>query len=362
MARLSFNRNTERRKRIIAVLTMWLDMCVVVSWFLNFLSTSSSLHTYRPRIRSYSLDFYEKRDYVRRLVYDSDESCISQLRMNRAAFFKLCELLENIGGLKSTRNMLIDEQVAMFLYIISHHLKNRVIRHNFQRSGETISRHFHNVLNAVMHLQDHLFRKPEPILANCTDNRWKWFKNCLGALDGTYIRVKVPLADKPRYRTRKGEIATNMLGVCTPDLQFVYVLPGWEGSVADSRVLRDAITRRHGLKVPNGCYYLVDAGYTNCEGFFAPFRGQRYHLNEWRQGYQPTTPEEFFNMKHAAARNVIERREMSFDPIDVNVGENHHNDVVVEEDPIITIDPSDTWSNWRSELANQMFSEWLSEN
>ncbi|XVF59148.1 hypothetical protein PTKIN_Ptkin07bG0252500 [Pterospermum kingtungense] len=230
MARLGIIRNAERRKRIVAVLTIWLEMCVVVSWFLIFLSTTSSLHTYRPRIRSYSLDFYAKRDYVRRLLHDSDESCISQLRMNRAAFFKLCEMLKNIGGLKSTRNMLIDEQ----------------------RSGETISRHFHNVLNAVMHLQDHLFKKPEPIPTNSTDNRWKWFKNCLGALDGTYIKVKVPLADKPRYRTRKGDIATNMLGVCTPNLQFVYVLPGWEGSVADSRVLRDAITRRHGLKVPNG--------------------------------------------------------------------------------------------------------------
>ncbi|PPS18124.1 hypothetical protein GOBAR_AA02452 [Gossypium barbadense] len=94
-----------------------------------------------------------------------------------------------------------------------------------------------------------------------------------------------------------------MLGVCTPDMQFVYVLPGWEGSVTDGRVLRDAISRRHGLKVPHGCYYLVDAGYANCEGFLTPFRGQRYHLNEWRQGYQPSTPEEFFNMKHASARN-----------------------------------------------------------
>ncbi|PPR96830.1 hypothetical protein GOBAR_AA23836 [Gossypium barbadense] len=72
-----------------------------------------------------------------------------------------------------------------------------------------------------------------------------------------------------------------MLGVCTPNMQFVYVLPGWEGSVADGRVLRDAISRRHGLKVPHGCYYLVDAGYINCEGFLALFRGQRYHLNEW---------------------------------------------------------------------------------
>ena len=56
-----------------------------------------------------------------------------------------------------------------------------------------------------------------------------------------------------------------------------------------------------------GCYYLVDAGYTNCEGFLAPFRGQRYHLNEWRQGYQPSSPQEFFNMKHVSARNIIER-------------------------------------------------------
>ncbi|MFQ6663788.1 hypothetical protein Gotur_031166 [Gossypium turneri] len=198
--------------------------------------------------------------------------------------------------------MLVDEQVAMFLHIISHHLKNRVIKHHFSRSGETVSRSFHNVLNAVIRLQDVLFKKAEPIAANSTYPRWQWFKNCLGALDGTHIKTRVPTVDKPRYRTRKGDIATNMLGVYTPNMHFVYVLPSWEGYVADGRVLRDAISRRHGLKVPH-----VDAGYTNCEGFLAPFRGQRYHLNEWRQGYQPSTPEEFFNMKHASARNVIER-------------------------------------------------------
>ncbi|MFQ6622609.1 hypothetical protein Gotur_003029 [Gossypium turneri] len=40
---------------------------------------------------------------------------------------------------------------------------------------------------------------------------------------------------------RKGDIATNLLGVCTPDMHFVYVLPGWEGFVADGWVLQDAI-------------------------------------------------------------------------------------------------------------------------
>ena len=46
--------------------------------------------------------------------------------------------------------------------------------------------------------------------------------------------------------------ATNMLGVCTPGMQFVYAFPSWEGFVADRRVLRDAINRKHGLKVPHG--------------------------------------------------------------------------------------------------------------
>ena len=62
----------------------------------------------------------------------------------------------------------------------------------------------------------------------------------------------MPLADKPRYRNRKGEITTNVLGVCSQDGQFIYVLAGWEGSAADGRVLRDAISRRHGLRVPQG--------------------------------------------------------------------------------------------------------------
>ena len=59
-------------------------------------------------------------------------------------------------------------------------------------------------------------------------------------------------ADRPKFRSKKNEIATNVLGVCSPDMQFIYVLPGWEGSAADLRVLQDAISRLNGLKVPQG--------------------------------------------------------------------------------------------------------------
>ena len=51
----------------------------------------------------------------------------------------------------------------------------------------------------------------------------------MGALDDTHVKVTVPTKLKGRYRSRKGEIVTNVLGVCAPDMQFIYVLPGWEG-------------------------------------------------------------------------------------------------------------------------------------
>ncbi|MFQ6649387.1 hypothetical protein Gotur_023432, partial [Gossypium turneri] len=108
-----------------------------------------------------------------------------------------------------------------------------------------------------------------------------------------------------------------MLGVCKHDMHFVYVLPGWEGSIADVQVLRDGIS----------CYYLVDVGCTNCEGFLTPFRGKRYHLNEWRQGYQPSTLEEFFNMKHASVSEL---------------GEGLASNVIDDVEPnIVNIHPSD---------------------
>lgn len=58
--------------------------------------------------------------------------------------------------------------------------------------------------------------------------------------------------ERGRYRTRKGNLAMNVLGVCTPNMEFVFVLPGWEGSAHDGRILRDAISRPNGLKVPKG--------------------------------------------------------------------------------------------------------------
>ena len=46
-----------------------------------------------------------------------------------------------------------------------------------------------------------------------------------------------------RYRGRKAFPTQNVLAACSFDLKFTYVLPGWEGSASDSRILDNALTR-----------------------------------------------------------------------------------------------------------------------
>ncbi|XP_057766287.1 uncharacterized protein LOC130986779 isoform X2 [Salvia miltiorrhiza] len=246
--------------------------------------------------------------HLNRMIEFSDMDCILNLRMDRNTFGRLSQLLRVIGGLNDSKFVTVDEQLAMFLSVLAHHKKNRVVKFDFWRSGQTVSHYIHVVLKAILRLGVILLVKPTPVADDSTDMRWRWFKGCLGALDGTYINVMVSNADKPRYRTRKGQISTNTLAVCDHHMKFAYVLPGWEGSAADSRVLRDAVNRVNGLKVPRGSYYLCDNGYANSEGFLAPYKGVRYHLKEWGpNAARPQNREELFNLRHTRARNVIER-------------------------------------------------------
>ncbi|XP_057249069.1 protein ALP1-like [Beta vulgaris subsp. vulgaris] len=236
----------------------------------------------------------------------NDRICKEQLRMDRSCFDKLCHVLVAKGGLVTTRNVTVLEIVAFFLHTLAHDLKNRTIGDVFTRSGETVSRQFHTVLKVVMKIGKLYIKQVDSSVTYDGDNKWKWFEGALGALDGTLIKITVRVEDRPRYRDRKGDITTNVLATCDPSLRFNYVLPGWEGSTSDPRILGDALQRPNGLKVPKNKYLLVDLGYSNAQGFLAPYKGSCYHLNLWR-GTTPTNYKELFNLRHSSARNTIER-------------------------------------------------------
>ncbi|KAH1046439.1 hypothetical protein J1N35_037223 [Gossypium stocksii] len=135
---------------------------------------------------------------------------------------------------------------------------------------------------------------------------YPYFKDCVGALDGTYVRASVPLNIQGRFHSRKGGTTQNVLAAITFDLKFSYVLAGWEGSAHDSRILSDALSRPRGLKIPEGKYYLADAGYGIRNRYITPYRGVRYHLKEFSaQG--PENAKELFNLRHSSLRITIER-------------------------------------------------------
>ena len=267
-------------------------------------------------------------DYLRELLNCDDTKRIYKvLRMSRGTFLSLCQLFRQRNLLKDTRNTGVEQQVAQFIWIINYSASFDATAERFRISKEPVSRHvsnqtskvlanftryFHLVLQAVLELHSEVIKLPSedtPLSSRIADDdKYKtYFTHCLGALDGTHIDVQVPSLDQPRYRNRKGHLSQNVLAVCNFDMEFVYILAGWEGSAHDTAVWRDAKTYR-GFTTPQGRYWLGDAGYANTDTVLVPYRATRYHLKEQRNsGLKPENYKELFNLRHASLRNVIER-------------------------------------------------------
>ncbi|KAG8364693.1 hypothetical protein BUALT_Bualt18G0025000 [Buddleja alternifolia] len=208
-------------------------------------------------------------------------------------FLAIAGFCEVKGGLTHTKHVKITEQVAMFLLVLSHHTKNRIVKQHFVRSRYTVSVIFHQVLNALLRIHTCFLSTPKPIEENCSSDRWKWFKGCLGALDG---------------------------------------------SAADSRVLKDVVARPNGLKIPNGNYYLCDCGYTNGEG-------------SWHHAEELDTICK--NGMHVGSQTEsLWRAVHAVDPIEAEVPETHEPNDDPEPEYIDQVEPSKEWSNWRDTLAH----------
>jgi hypothetical protein len=67
-----------------------------------------------------------------------------------------------------------------------------------------------------------------------------FFRDALGAINGTRINCCPTVADWQAARDRKGGITQNCLAICGFDLVFYYVFSGWEGSALDLTMFHDA--------------------------------------------------------------------------------------------------------------------------
>ncbi|CAN1233371.1 hypothetical protein LINPERPRIM_LOCUS3878 [Linum perenne] len=147
--------------------------------------------------------------------------------MERHIFMHLCEELTN-HGLSPSKNITVQEQVAMFLMILAHSNSARDNAEDFQHSTATVSKYFGIVLKAVISM-----------------SRVVSVPDCVGAIDGVHVDAIIPNSQQIPFRGRKGNTTQNVLCVCSFDMRFTYVVAGWEGSAHDSRILTSTATDRN---------------------------------------------------------------------------------------------------------------------
>ncbi|PIA49927.1 hypothetical protein AQUCO_01300570v1 [Aquilegia coerulea] len=198
--------------------------------------------------------------YVSRVLNGDNAYCNEKFRVNKQVFYKLCDILQTKGLLCHTNAMRIEEQLAIFLFRIGNdQVKDLVVQELFQRSGKEINHYFRSVLTAILKVAKYIIREPseddtpEEIMNN--PELFPYFMNCMGTIEITYLPIKVDV-EQTRFCNRKGLISQKVMGACSFDFQFHYILAGWEGAASDLQVLMSALDNK--FLIPKGTMHFYD--------------------------------------------------------------------------------------------------------
>ncbi|KAH0714961.1 hypothetical protein KY284_007866 [Solanum tuberosum] len=77
----------------------------------------------------------------------------------------------------------------------------------------------------------------------CNERYLSFFKDCIGALDGTHVKARLPQGQQIHYIGRKDYLTQNILAVVDFNMCFTFSWVGWEGAAHDSRILGEALRR-----------------------------------------------------------------------------------------------------------------------
>ncbi|BAF08282.1 uncharacterized protein [Oryza sativa Japonica Group] len=248
-------------------------------------------------------------EWICEVLEDDRGEGYAKFRMEPQILQKFSDLLRSKNLLRNTRGVSVEEQIGMFIYMLSRNASFQKMSDRFEHSRETIHRHIKACFDAITSLTDEFVKHPS------TETHWKissdpqygpYFKNCIGAIDGVHVPITISDYEAAPYRNIEDSLSQNVMLACDFDLNFVHVCSGHEGSASDAAVLYAAV--ESGFEVPSNKYYLVDRGYANTPSFLAPYREAAYHIEEEEQSNcQPSDYKELFNLRHSKLRNNIKR-------------------------------------------------------
>ena len=133
---------------------------LVTAIYAFLVSTLTMVENQTPRLTygPMSQRDQERQIYLNKIYNSNDVECVNMLRMRRAPFFQLCTLLRTRNLLSDSIDSSVEEQVVMFLHVVGHNQRFRVIHQSFVRSIETVSRYFREVLYAIGELRNDMIR------------------------------------------------------------------------------------------------------------------------------------------------------------------------------------------------------------
>jgi hypothetical protein len=125
------------------------------------------------------------------------KSCYNMFRMTPTTFHSLHNLLVDKYGLQSTNKSSSVEALGMFLWMVGTPQSVRQIEDRFERSLATVSTMFSKVLRCLVRLAADIIKPVDPqfrtMHTRLRNTRfYPYFKNCIGAIDGTHIPCVVP--------------------------------------------------------------------------------------------------------------------------------------------------------------------------
>ena len=123
---------------------------------------------------------------VRRCMEGNKKLCYNMFRMKKEVFHNLCQVLQRDYGLQHSRNIRLEELVAICLLILGLGTCNRMVQEIFQHSDETISRHFEKMITLLGARFAAAYVKPSNLTFNEVPTKiqdhpiyWPHFKVCL---------------------------------------------------------------------------------------------------------------------------------------------------------------------------------------
>ncbi|XP_050290216.1 protein ALP1-like [Quercus robur] len=240
--------------------------------------------------------------FKKEILNGNPRTCYELFGMDRPTFTSLCNYLRTHKFLTNSHWITVEEAVGMFLLIVGHNVRIRVIADHFQHSTKIVDRQFKEIVRAICHLGKFIIRPSQsnevhPRIANNT-KFFPYFKKCIGAIDRSYISAWALASKLVSYSNRKATITHNIMCACDFDMKFTFVYTGWEGTANDSRVFLDALQR---WPLFSGFWLSMHLGVSTS------YHIERYHLRDFRGWDRPEGAKELFSYRHSSLCNVIER-------------------------------------------------------